>query len=188
MSSVYEPREDSELLASCVLDYALGDVLDMGTGSGIQAMTAIGLSAVTSVLAVDKNPVAVELVLQKKLSLSASQQSKLSVLESDMFSAIPSNKRFDTIVCNPPYLPLADDDADPALYGGLEGHEWSILFLSQAKSYLSPDGKMLFLFSSLTGQDRIDLELHRLGYAHELIAQTSFFFERLYVYLITVKS
>lgn len=187
MSSVYEPREDSELLAKCVASLAFGDVLDMGTGSGIQAITAVALPSVRSVVAVDKNPAAVRRVLEAHSLLPPLQQSKLSVIESDMFDALSPDVTFDTILCNPPYLPLPDDDSDPALYGGPEGWEWSVKFLSLAKQHLRPGGKILFLFSSLTGKDRIDLELHRLGCSHETIAETSFFFERLYVYVITVQ-
>ena len=37
---IYEPAEDSHLLAEAVKKFAHGRVLDMGTGSGIQAITA----------------------------------------------------------------------------------------------------------------------------------------------------
>ena len=50
---IYEPREDSELLAKYVKKYAFGGVLDMGTGSGIQALTAAKKKKVKSVLAAD---------------------------------------------------------------------------------------------------------------------------------------
>ena len=39
-SGVYEPREDSYMLAKAVEEYAFGKVLDLGTGSGIQGITA----------------------------------------------------------------------------------------------------------------------------------------------------
>ncbi len=37
---LYEPREDSELLAKHVNEHAKGICLDVGTGSGIQAVEA----------------------------------------------------------------------------------------------------------------------------------------------------
>ena len=46
---MYEPREDSEFLAGFVKEYARGSVLDMGTGSGIQAKTAKENENVTEV-------------------------------------------------------------------------------------------------------------------------------------------
>jgi len=38
--AVYIPREDSFLMQIAVKAYSKGKVLDMGTGSGIQAVTA----------------------------------------------------------------------------------------------------------------------------------------------------
>ena len=50
---IYEPRADSTLLERYVRQYAKGSVLDMGTGSGIQAIAAAHNSKVISVLALD---------------------------------------------------------------------------------------------------------------------------------------
>ena len=53
---MYEPREDSHLLEKHVRRNAFGRVLDMGTGSGIQALSAIKNVNVGEVIAVDINP------------------------------------------------------------------------------------------------------------------------------------
>ena len=58
---VYEPAEDSYLLQKFVKKLVKGKVLDMGTGSGIQALSVKG-----DVLAVDINPEAVEKCKEKK--------------------------------------------------------------------------------------------------------------------------
>ena len=50
---LYGPREDSKLLEKYVSQYAKGSVLDIGTGSGIQALTAAKSGKVKSVLATD---------------------------------------------------------------------------------------------------------------------------------------
>lgn len=176
MSSVYEPREDSELLAKYVRKLSRGKVLDVGTGSGIQAFAALENMAVTHVTAVDVNPLAIKHV-QKRVD-----SDRIHVIHSDMFSAI--KEKFDTIICNPPYLPEEEKDHDPALYGGREGYEWSVKFLKEAKNHLAPNGQILFLFSSLTNRERIDLELKHLGYHHEELGVLASFFERLYVYRI----
>ena len=52
---IYEPAEDSYLLQKLVRQYAIGRVLDMGTGSGIQALTAIESPNSREVIAVDIN-------------------------------------------------------------------------------------------------------------------------------------
>ena len=185
MSSVYEPREDSELLAAQVRKHARGRVLDVGTGSGIQAFAAAENPAVCAVIAVDVNPLAVERMQPRVAQWNTSHGVQITVLRSDMFS-IFTDERFDTILCNPPYLPDEDKDYDPALYGGPNGYEWSVKFLQLAKAHLAPNGQILFLFSSLTNRDRIDLELKRLGYHHQELSMRADFFEQLYVYRIWV--
>ena len=56
---IYQPAEDSYLLQKFVRRFATGRVIDMGTGSGIQALTAIEVPSVREVVAVDINPKAV---------------------------------------------------------------------------------------------------------------------------------
>ena len=60
---IYEPREDSFLLAKCVKEQVSGKVLDVGTGSGIQAETAVEQGC--DVDAVDIDDDAVEHVKKK---------------------------------------------------------------------------------------------------------------------------
>jgi release factor glutamine methyltransferase len=185
MSSVYEPREDSDLLARYVRLLARGRVLDMGTGSGVQAFIAAENSKVKEITAVDINPLAIVHVARRIETLKEMDPRirSMVVLQSDMFDVL-DGQRFDTIICNPPYLPDEEKDTDPALYGGPQGYEFAVKFLAEAKEYLAPGGQILFLFSSLTNRDRIDMELKRLGYLHEELAQLAEFFERLYVYRI----
>ena len=51
--SVYDPQEDSTLLEKHVRRHASGKVLDIGTGSGLQAIAAAQSSKVSSVIATD---------------------------------------------------------------------------------------------------------------------------------------
>jgi release factor glutamine methyltransferase len=185
LSSVYEPREDSWLLERCVRSHARGDVLDLGTGSGILALAALENSNVRRVTAVDINPNAIAAVQRRKAQLDPDAQARLVTVQSNMFERLEGT--WDTIVCNPPYLPDDDMDTfDPALYGGPQGFEWTTKFLKDAKAHLAPNGQILLLFSNLTNRERIDLELKHLGYRHELIAELAQFFERLYVYRVWV--
>lgn len=185
MTSVYEPREDSELLAIAVRKFSRGRVLDIGTGSGVQAFTALENAKVDSVLALDINPLAVAHVQHRIDDLPKEERQKISVRTSDMFSAITEQDgKFDTIICNPPYLPDEEKDNDPALYGGREGYEWSLRFLTEVVNHIAPNGQILFLFSSLTNRDRIDLELKKIGLHHEEVGMQASFFEQLYVYRI----
>ena len=94
---IYKPREDSELLAKYVKKYAFGNILDMGTGSGIQALTAAKNKKVRSVLAAD---IQEEVIDYNKENI---KNKKIKFIVSDLFSNIKG--KFETIIFNPPYLP-----------------------------------------------------------------------------------
>ena len=123
------PRQDTEILCEIVLDhikhFTSPSVLDLCAGSG-----AIGLALkhacpdIELTLAdIDADALALARENAETLGVSA------VFCESDMFSNI-NNKRFDVIVCNPPYLSGEDMErlsielrAEPrvALYGGIDG-------------------------------------------------------------------
>ena len=63
MTEVYEPREDSFLILKEVMKYADGEVLDMGTGSGILAIEAS--QAADHVIGVDINKDAIKHAKEK---------------------------------------------------------------------------------------------------------------------------
>ena len=88
---IYAAREDSFLLAKYVNKFSKGKVLDLGTGSGIQAEAA--LKHTKNVLAVDINKEAVNYVKKKGIKAKVG----------NLFSEI--DKKFDLIIFNPPYLP-----------------------------------------------------------------------------------
>ncbi|MBR9693242.1 methyltransferase, partial [Candidatus Woesearchaeota archaeon] len=141
---LYEPQEDSELLRRFVVEYASGEVLDMGAGSGILALAAAEKEDVKNVLAVDIDD---ESLVHLKKEV---KNGKVTILKSDLFANITTNDTFDTIIFNPPYLPQDPDDKHQALYGGAEGYELTVRFLEEAKTHLTSGGIILLLFSSLT--------------------------------------
>ncbi len=167
----YEPREDSAFLASFVRAHARGRVLDLGTGSGILARTARSVPGVTGVVAVDIDPAAVAL---------AREQGFLAV-QSDLFENL-RGEVFDTIVCNPPYLPDEQQDESPALYGGPGGYEFIERLIGEFPEHLAEGGQLLLLFSSLTNKERVDLLLR--PFTVECLGELALFFERLYAYRI----
>ena len=168
---IYEPREDSFLLQKFVKQFAKGKVLDLGTGSGIQALTA--LESTPDVLAADINPEAV----------SHAQKQGIQAVKSDLFSNI--EETFDIIIFNPPYLPDVDvEDPESRLIttGGPKGHELLERFLKEAKQHLKKDGKILIVVSSLTGD--IPKLVKEQEYTCEKLGEEKVPFETLIVYLI----
>ncbi|MFH0798210.1 MAG: HemK2/MTQ2 family protein methyltransferase [Candidatus Woesearchaeota archaeon] len=170
---IYKPREDSFLLRKQVRKYAKGKVLDMGTGSGIQAMATS--ENTKDVLAVDINPKAVEKLKKKGVN----------AIESDLFANVKG--KFDLIIFNPPYLPEdpeEDEESKMTTTGGKEGHEITERFLKEAKKHLKKNGIILLLFSSMTGD--MDSILKKLKYNFRCIDKKKMFFEELYVYLVSL--
>ena len=181
--SVYEPREDSTLLEHYVRQYAKGHVLDMGTGSGIQAITAAHGINVKSVLAVDVQKSAIDYCRK------CIKNRKIKFLVSDLFDGIKKdkqlkNEKFDTIIFNPPYLPDELKVKDLTLEGGKKGYEVIERFLSQVNSFLKEDGIILIVFSSLTKKEKVDEFIRNNLLEFELLEKEHYFFEDLYVYKI----
>lgn len=162
---IYEPEEDSFLLAKYVREYANGKVLDMGTGSGIQAEAA--LEETKDVLAVDIDEEAVEEAKRKGVKAKVS----------DLFENVEG--RFDLIVFNPPYLPDDEEVKDIALDKGKIFER----FFSKAGNYLKKDGKILIVFSSLSGD--VDRIINKNGFRFKCLEKKKLFFEELFVYLVS---
>jgi release factor glutamine methyltransferase len=196
---IYEPREDSFILQKQVKEHAFGKVLDIGTGSGIQALTAKDLSSVKSVTAIDINPNAIK-KLKEKISIKNNNSIKglsslkklksFNAFESNLFENVNVTGKFDTIIFNPPYLPqdvIGDTIIDDmALYGGKFGWEIIELFLKGASNYLNSNGIILLLFSSLTNKEKVDSLIDLNLFEKELLIEEKMpMFETLYVYKIT---
>jgi len=174
---IYEPREDSLLLQKAVKKLALGkSVMDIGTGSGIQAQTAKRFGAL-SVLASDIDRDSIRHLLALGIQ----------TVESNLFEKIPKNKKYDLIIFNPPYLPenlVEDPESRKVTTGGKEGDEIILRFLKQAPGYLSPKGIILMVISSLTPHRRIDSLLGRLRLSKKILAEDKHFMETLEVWEI----
>ena len=172
MGEVYKPSEDSYLLQKYVETLVSGIVLDMGTGSGIQAISAALKDDVSRVLAVDINPGAL-MDAQKKV-VSSGVANKIEFELSDLFDSIEGY--FDWIIFNAPYLPSEGESDEASWAGGETGKEISMRFLHEAKSYLSFGGSILFVYSSHTGLMSEDFN----GYNVEVLEEIGVFFEKIY--------
>lgn len=155
-------------------------MLDVGTGSGIQAFTAMDVKLVREVVGIDINPKAVE-ILQKEVQEKKSR--KIKFLHSDLFANVDG--QFNTVIFNPPYLPQDKGILDPAIYGGKKGHEIFERFFRDVSEYLFADGKILLLCSSLTPHTRVQEIVQHSLFEFELLEREKMpMFEELFVYLI----
>lgn len=158
-----------------------GDVvLDMGTGSGIQAITA-GLKA-SKVIAIDINPEAV--TFARKNVTAHNLGNTISVVEGDLFSPLKANTLFNTILFTPPYMegtPISD--LDHALFD--RNKKLIARFFEEAGHYLKPDGCIQMLYSSIAGTDQALQIAGKLGWKHTLMAHEKTLTESFYIYKLS---
>jgi release factor glutamine methyltransferase len=172
MEEVYKPGEDSYLLQKYVENLVSGFVLDMGTGSGIQAVSAALKKEVNQVLAVDINPAA--LIAAEKRAITNNVVEKIDFRLSDLFSVV--DECFDWIIFNTPYL-SSEGGADEASWaGGESGGEVIQRFLREAKNHLLGNGSILMIYSSHSGISDKDFN----GYCFEMFEEMGLFFEKIY--------
>jgi release factor glutamine methyltransferase len=185
--SVYEPSDDSELLAEVVEREAKGCVLDVGTGSGVQAIAAALKPRVTQVTATDVNPAALKLAATNAKANGAA--SKIRFIESDLFARVPRGASFDCVVFNPPYLPTARGEKVKGKLnsafdgGGARGRRVTERFLRGLAlgRFLKPGGVVLLVQSSLSGFGKTIEQLEKLGFSARVAASRHFFFEEIVV-------
>ncbi len=168
---IYEPAEDSFLLEKYVKQYSRGKVLDMGTGSCIQAEAALAKTKYVTAVDINKDAVA----LAKRKGISA--------VHSDLFEKVKG--KYNLIIFNPPYLPEEDgEDAESKLTttGGKRGNEILERFLKQAKAHLAIEGNILLVVSSQTPD--VEKLFSENGYEFRVLEKKNIFFEKLIVYLL----
>jgi len=178
---IYDSGEDSFLLEEAVRENARGKkVLDVGSGSGIQAEAALEVGA-SEVLCVDIDEEVVDFLSEKGFR----------TIKSDLFSEVPSDEKFELIIFNPPYLPAdkrEDSESSRITSGGLRGDEIMIRFFSEVGDFLEKDGKILIVISSLTPHSRIAAKIKEKGFQWEKIKEKKIFMETLEVWEIHRKN
>lgn len=174
--SIYDPQEDSILLEKWVRQYANGKVLDVGTGSGIQAIAATNNPNVKDVLAIDIQKGVIE-YCKKNI-----KSRKIKFLHSDLFEKVKG--KFDTIIFNPPYLPQMLEIIDIEIEGGKKGYEIIEKFLNQANEFLNPEGVILMIFSSLTKKEKVEKFMKNNLLDFRELEKLHFMFEDIYIYLM----
>lgn len=148
--NVLIPRPETELLVDEILKLYLENksILDIGTGSGVIAIT-LALESNARIYASDISINALKVAKQNALNFKAD----IEIYLSDVFDKIPSEKKFDIIVSNPPYLTEQEySEADKLLYhepknalvGGDKGYEIYERIIVEARNRLKANGLLFF--------------------------------------------
>jgi len=171
---VYQPAEDSGLLAEGAVAEARGRVLEVGTGSGWVA-ARVAAERGLDVVGGDLNPHAAR----------EARERGVEAVVADLCSPFRADA-FDTVCFNPPYLPTDPDNEwgdwmERALSGGESGRELIEPFLADVGRVLAPGGVVLLLVSSLTGYEAVLALVDEAGFEGEAVVEESFPFETLTV-------
>jgi len=155
--AVMVPTPETEVLCEAAIRFIKGAglakprIADLGVGSGVISITLAKELPDCEILAVDISDEAIEVAKKNAEALGA--KDKIQFLQSDYFSKVQAESRFDLIVANPPYI--SDEEyktlppevlADPkqSLVSGVEGLDAINVILRDAPDFLAPCGRIMF--------------------------------------------
>ena len=111
---VLDPRGDTETLIAAALEHAGDRILDLGTGSGVIAITMAAERPTAKVVASDISKSALDVAQKNARDLGVAD--RLSFVQGSWFDAVTG--RFDLILSNPPYISDAEmRDLAPEVLG-----------------------------------------------------------------------
>jgi release factor glutamine methyltransferase len=179
--TVYEPAEDSFLLAKN-LTIKKGDlVLDLGSGCGLLAVLAARKAR--KVVATDVNPHAVQCAL-RNASLNGVAD-KIDVRQGSLFEPVKAGESFDVILFNAPYLPSESweerDLASRAWAGGESGRHIIDRFIVEAFKCSKNNGRILLVQSTLSDVEQSLRMFAEQGLDAKVIAEKKVAFETIVV-------
>lgn len=142
------PRQETETLVDCALQRPLTEakVLDLGTGSGAIAISLSLERPRWKVTATDISAGAIEVARNNSERL----QAEVELLVGDGLQPV-SNRKFDLIVSNPPYIgfdellmpEVVKFEPAVALFGGNSGYEFYEYLAQTAQDHLEPEGVLM---------------------------------------------
>lgn len=166
------PRPETEHVVVEALDRAKElsqrplRIADVGTGSGIIAITLAKQLPDSEISAVDISSAALE-VTKRNAHAHGISETQLRLLCGDLLAACEPEQQFDLIVSNPPYVSDAEFDTldksvreyEPkqALVSSPSGSEIIVKLVAQAKERLVAGGYLIFEFSPMLATQLAEL-------------------------------
>lgn len=144
------PRPETEQLVELLISHFKSDIaysrmIDVGTGSGVIALTLAAEFPKAEIVGADVSEDALTLARENAVRLSLAD--RVQFLRSNLFENVQSH--FDVIVANLPYVSTEDrqnlsrevlHDPEMALFAGARGDELVRQLIAQAPSWLRPGG------------------------------------------------
>jgi len=178
--NVYEPAEDTFLLAENLDIKRRDEVLEIGTGTGL--ITIITARRSRKVVATDINEDAIKCASKNTI---VNRTYNVELRKGDLFEPVKDEK-FDLILFNTPYLPTEEDEKldselNAAFDGGLEGRETIDKFIEEVNDYLNEGGRVQLVQSSLSDNEKTLRKLEEMGFDASITAREKCFFEEIVV-------
>jgi HemK-related putative methylase len=166
----------AEFLSGSDLVRSSSRVLDLGTGSGVAAITAARRGC--SVTAVDINPAAVRCA--RINAMLNDIDGRIDTRSGDLFEPV-GDERFDLVLFNPPYYRGTPRDA--------LDHAWRSpdlieRFAAQLGDHLTPTGCALVVLSTDGEGDAYGKTLNATGFSTTMHATKNFRNEQISIYLV----
>ncbi len=154
---VMAPTPETEMLCEHAIrfiqsrNYESPRVLDVGVGSGVISVTLAAELPSCLMTSLDISAAALEIA--RKNAETYGVISRVQLRESDLFSALNPDERFELIVSNPPYIAEPDYDGlepevkfDPrvAMLAGPEGLGIIRRIITHAPQWLAENGRIMF--------------------------------------------
>lgn len=148
------PRPETELLVGVVREWCDSrsnrptTALDVGTGTGVIALSLLHEDLVDRVVATDVSSDALDLARENACALGL--ESRIDFRHGPVYTVLEPGERFELIISNPPYVAAHEADTlepevldwEPreALFGGPDGSDVIDALVSGAAEHLSPSG------------------------------------------------
>ena len=168
--NVLDPRGDTETLIDFVIEKPVKSVIELGTGSGVIAVTLACEWKEVHVTATDISEEA--LLLAKLNAQKFNVQNKIDFLKSDWFERVKGP--FDLIISNPPYIGLIEQDEisaevikyDPkiSLFAGSDGLDAYRRIIPNLPKFLNPDGFAVLEIGASQG-NQVKNMMNAVGFA-----------------------
>lgn len=180
---VFIPRPDTETLVVEALriakDYEAPAILDLCAGSGCVPIAIAANCKTAVVTAVELDP-QVAAYTRRNMARHG-LESRITLLEGDLFTVLPAGSRFDIITSNPPYVcdgeiatlqkDVRDHEPHLALKGGLDGLDIVRRIIAEAPRFLNSRGAVLLEIASEQAEAVVNLFADEGGYVPAVIAR-----------------
>jgi len=152
------PRPETEALVEEVIIYCTENpratsIIELGVGSGCVIVSILkSVPRLAHAVGVDKAKRTLDMARRNADRLGV--QNRIDFVCSDMWKYVPSDRLFDCVVSNPPYLSTAECaeaqrqypeiafEPQNALHGGTDGYFFFESLFKGTKSHLRPQGKI----------------------------------------------